>query len=71
MPREATLVGGVLDTFRLGTAPDGPRKDTVIVRPGEAPVFDIVCDNPGRWMLHCHNAYHLDAGMAIGVDYHR
>jgi FtsP/CotA-like multicopper oxidase with cupredoxin domain len=58
-------------TFRLGTAPDGPRKDTVIVKPGESPVFDVVCDNPGRWMLHCHNAYHLEAGMAIGVDYHR
>jgi len=58
-------------TFRLGGSPDGPRKDTVIVKPGESPVFDVVCDNPGRWMLHCHNAYHLEAGMAIGVDYHR
>jgi FtsP/CotA-like multicopper oxidase with cupredoxin domain len=56
-------------TFRLGERPDGPRKDTVIVRPGESFAFDTVCDNPGQWMLHCHNGYHLEAGMAIAVRY--
>jgi FtsP/CotA-like multicopper oxidase with cupredoxin domain len=26
-------------------------------------------DNPGEWMFHCHNAYHLEAGMATTVSY--
>jgi FtsP/CotA-like multicopper oxidase with cupredoxin domain len=33
-----------------------------------------IADNPGEWMLHCHNAYHADAGMLPGwtttVDAH-
>jgi FtsP/CotA-like multicopper oxidase with cupredoxin domain len=58
-------------TFRLGGREDGPRKDTVIVRPGEGVTLDTLCDNPGQWMLHCHNAYHLEAGMAIAVRYLR
>jgi FtsP/CotA-like multicopper oxidase with cupredoxin domain len=58
-------------TFRLGGRADGPRKDTVIVRPGEGADLDMACDNPGQWMLHCHNGYHLEAGMAIAVRYVR
>jgi multicopper oxidase len=59
-------------TFRLGERRDGPRKDTVVVRPGELLALDTVCDNPGQWwMLHCHNAYHLETGMAIAFRYMR
>ena len=58
-------------TFRLGDRPDGPRKDTVMVRPGETLAFDTVCDNPGQWMAHCHNGYHQDAGMVIALRYLR
>jgi len=38
-------------------------KDTVLVPAGA--VVDILLDtaNPGRWMLHCHIAEHLSAGM--------
>jgi suppressor of ftsI len=38
-------------------------KDTVLVPAGSA--VDILLDasNPGRWMLHCHIAEHLSAGM--------
>jgi hypothetical protein len=38
-------------------------KDTVLVPAGA--VVDILLDlsNPGRWMLHCHIAEHLTAGM--------
>ena len=56
-------------TFRVGPDADGPRKDTVIVRPGETKLLDVVCNNPGQWMLHCHNGYHFDAGMAIAFQY--
>jgi FtsP/CotA-like multicopper oxidase with cupredoxin domain len=26
-------------------------------------------DNPGQWMMHCHNAYHGEAGMMTNVAY--
>lgn len=54
-------------TFQLGAA--GPRKDTVIVLPGETVVCDFDADNPGQWLAHCHNAYHAMAGMAALVGY--
>ena len=58
-------------TFRLGRDRLGPRKDTVLIKPGETFDFDVLCDNPGQWMLHCHNGYHLDVGMAIPFRYVR
>ncbi|MFC5910436.1 multicopper oxidase family protein [Streptacidiphilus monticola] len=48
-------------TFRLGAA--GPRKDTALVLPGQTVSCDFDADNPGRWLVHCHNAYHGEAGM--------
>jgi FtsP/CotA-like multicopper oxidase with cupredoxin domain len=48
-------------TFQLGAS--GPRKDTVIVLPGQTVSCDFDADNPGQWMVHCHNAYHGEAGM--------
>lgn len=54
-------------TFAL---PDGgPRKDTTIVLPGQTVTCDFDAVNPGQWMLHCHNAYHGQAGMTAVVDY--
>jgi multicopper oxidase len=47
-------------TFQLG--PAGPRKDTVIVRPGEQVACDFDAGNPGQWMTHCHNLYHAPQG---------
>ena len=47
----------------------GVRKDTVIVRPGERVSVDFDADNPGKWMVHCHNAYHQEAGMMASVAY--
>jgi FtsP/CotA-like multicopper oxidase with cupredoxin domain len=26
-------------------------------------------DNPGKWMFHCHNLYHMQAGMMTQVRY--
>jgi FtsP/CotA-like multicopper oxidase with cupredoxin domain len=26
-------------------------------------------DNPGTWMLHCHNTYHQEAGMMTSLNY--
>ncbi len=41
------------------------RKDTIIVPPmmGKAAV-EFLADNPGIWIHHCHNLYHLAGGMA-------
>ena len=47
----------------------GALKDTVMVAPGERVVGDFVADNPGQWLAHCHNAYHLATGMATVVSY--
>jgi FtsP/CotA-like multicopper oxidase with cupredoxin domain len=45
------------------------RKDTVNVLPMSAVEIDIAADNPGQWMLHCHNTYHLEMGMATVLSY--
>lgn len=47
----------------------GPRKDTVIVKPMQTVAVRLVADNPGIWMLHCHNGYHLEAGMMTTLNY--
>lgn len=41
----------------------GARKDTIIVPPMSETSVVVVADNPGRWAFHCHNAYHMNAGM--------
>ncbi|MCV7055893.1 multicopper oxidase family protein [Mycolicibacterium gilvum] len=47
----------------------GPRKDTVIVLPMQKMTVALVADNPGIWMLHCHNTYHQEAGMMTSLNY--
>ncbi|MCX5328676.1 MULTISPECIES: multicopper oxidase family protein [unclassified Streptomyces] len=54
-------------TYQLGEA--GPRKDTSIVLPKKKLSVFFDADNPGQWMLHCHNAYHGEAGMMANVAY--
>jgi FtsP/CotA-like multicopper oxidase with cupredoxin domain len=57
-------------TFQLGPAGGtGPRKDTVLVPPMGGVDVDLAADNPGSWMVHCHNAYHADAGMMTRMEY--
>ena len=57
-------------SFQLGAAGGrGPRKDTVLVPPMGAVDVAFVADNPGLWMVHCHNAYHAEAGMMTRLDY--
>ncbi|MEU7404708.1 multicopper oxidase family protein, partial [Streptomyces sp. NPDC044948] len=47
----------------------GVRKDTLMVPPGERITVDFTADNPGQWLLHCHNAYHMATGMAAILSY--
>ena len=30
---------------------------------------DLQADNPGTWMLHCHNIYHAEIGMMTSLRY--
>lgn len=46
-----------------------PLKDTVAVGPGQTVDIEFYADNPGHWFFHCHNLYHLAAGMAREVVY--
>jgi FtsP/CotA-like multicopper oxidase with cupredoxin domain len=50
-------------TFAVRNGGDA-RKDTVLV-----PAMRALADNPGRWMMHCHNAFHMGAGMMTRLDY--
>jgi FtsP/CotA-like multicopper oxidase with cupredoxin domain len=45
------------------------RKDTVIVKPNDTMSVDFDADNPGAWMLHCHNIYHQESGMMTTLTY--
>ncbi len=57
-------------TFQVrGAAAAGPRKDTVIVRPMQTAVADLTADNPGQWLTHCHNVYHMQTGMMVRLSY--
>ncbi len=51
------------------TVPAGARKDTVIVKPQEKIAVEFDADNPGQWMVHCHNVYHQEAGMLTTLSY--
>ncbi|HMQ21287.1 MAG TPA: multicopper oxidase family protein [Planctomycetota bacterium] len=49
-------------------------KDTVLLPPGtmrSATRIDVdwLADNPGRWPFHCHQIYHMGAGMMRLVEY--
>ena len=65
MPHPVHLHG---HTFAL-SAPHGARKDTVLVPATGTVAVDLLADNPGRWMLHCHNAFHMAAGMMTRLEY--
>ncbi|OSC39610.1 multicopper oxidase family protein [Mycobacterium decipiens] len=58
-------------TFQMIKADGSPgaRKDTVIVLPKQKMRAVLVADNPGVWVMHCHNNYHLVAGMETLLDY--
>lgn len=53
-------------TFAL---PNGLRKDTVLLAPMQNLDVEFQADNPGNWAVHCHNAYHAEAGMMAALTY--
>jgi FtsP/CotA-like multicopper oxidase with cupredoxin domain len=57
--------------FRVlqGAGERAPLKHTVNVAPKETVRIEFIADNPGRWIFHCHNLYHFEAGMARVFEY--
>jgi FtsP/CotA-like multicopper oxidase with cupredoxin domain len=52
-----------------GVARKGALRDTVLVPIGGSVRIAFNADNPGHWALHCHNLYHMAAGMMASVKY--
>lgn len=44
-------------------------KDTVLVDPGDSITIGFRADNPGWWMLHCHELHHAAGGMDTLLHY--
>ena len=45
----------------------GRHTDTVELLPASMKVVDMLADNPGTWLFHCHVAEHMDGGMFAAV----
>ena len=52
-----------------GRAFAGAVRDTVLVPPMKSVTVAFDADNPGHWAFHCHNLYHMEAGMMTTVAY--
>jgi plastocyanin len=44
-------------------------KDTVLIGPGERYDLELLGDNPGVWMFHCHMEAHAANGMMSLIEY--
>lgn len=47
----------------LSTVIEGLSGAVVLVPPKQTVEVDLDTDNPGKLITHCHNTYHLEAGM--------
>jgi FtsP/CotA-like multicopper oxidase with cupredoxin domain len=60
-------------TFELtriaGVATGGIFKDVVVVQPKSKVEVDLVADNPGLSLFHCHQQMHMDYGFMALMEY--
>jgi FtsP/CotA-like multicopper oxidase with cupredoxin domain len=64
------LHGHVFQVVSLGGKRfEGAVRDTVMVPPKGSVTIAFDADNPGRWAYHCHNLYHMAAGMFTSLEY--
>jgi FtsP/CotA-like multicopper oxidase with cupredoxin domain len=47
----------------------GAVRDVVLVPPMNAVTIVFDADNPGKWVFHCHNLYHMESGMMTTIQY--
>jgi FtsP/CotA-like multicopper oxidase with cupredoxin domain len=52
-----------------GARVTGAVRDTELVPVGGAVTLAFDAGNPGNWMFHCHNLYHMRSGMMTQVRY--
>ena len=52
-----------------GKALAGALRDTVLVPAMGSITLAFEADNPGRWLYHCHNLYHMATGMMSELVY--
>ena len=52
-----------------GTRIAGALRDTVLVPVNASVTIAFDADNPGRWLLHCHNLFHMATGMMTELAY--
>jgi manganese oxidase len=50
-------------------APARVQRNTYMLGPGETVDVVVQANNPGVWMLHCHELHHADAGMMTLFQY--
>ncbi|MFD1953174.1 multicopper oxidase domain-containing protein [Paenibacillus thailandensis] len=62
-------------TFRVLSKNGEPLKgspiylDTILTQKDETYELYLVADNPGLWMVHCHNLQHASMGMSMMLNY--
>jgi hypothetical protein len=44
-----------------------PRRDVVLLPDGGYVVIAFKADNPGRWLVHCHIAFHISGGLGLQI----
>lgn len=70
MPHPMHLHGHFFRVLKPGTdARDAPLMDTVSIDPNDSLTLEFFTDNPGAWAFHCHNLYHMVAGMFRVIAY--
>jgi FtsP/CotA-like multicopper oxidase with cupredoxin domain len=47
----------------------GAMRDTVLVPINSSVTIAFDADNPGRWLFHCHNLFHMATGMMTELAY--
>jgi len=52
-----------------GTRIEGALRDTIMVPPKMTVTVALDTNSPGLWAFHCHNLYHLAAGMFSTMAY--
>jgi manganese oxidase len=50
-------------------APARQLRNVITLAPGETADVEFTANNPGVWMLHCHELHHADAGMMTLMQY--
>ncbi|KIM91323.1 multicopper oxidase [Piloderma croceum F 1598] len=43
-------------------------RDTFVIPARGYAILRVVFDNPGLWLFHCHNIYHMQTGMAMAFE---